>query len=621
MRILLNILIVVVLPFLLAAQTIYDPQLLYDVAGGFYDKDSLRNIHIQFENPDYHDLLVDAFFNDPSHRIPATVTLNGVAHDSVGVRYKGNSTFCLPNDAGSPKVPFNLDMNHWVSGQKLMGYKKIKLANGWLDPTMAKEFAAAQIYRRYLPCPEVNLAKLHVQGDYLGLYVNTESVNKQFLQKHFDEKNGVLFKCDGAAVFCGSSTGGRPDLNWVGSDSTAYYNRYTIKSDHGWAALLDLIYKLSFDPDELENVLNIDRVLWAFAVNTAIGNYDTYNGYYVHNYYLYRTEDGLFQMIPWDLDNSFIGALMGNSYWTPEDVYEFDPFFGQDSIDYGNQQMVWRPLTGFLFNHPKYRKQYTAHLRTIIDESLDTAAIRSQIEQLQSLSSNAFATDNNNAFPTDLFYTNVEEAIWVGWGFGGILSTVEARKEYLLSHPEIALSPPALSEVALSNNVLTVVASNETLVELMATTSPHQSQFQPFPMYDDGTNGDATPGDGIYSAMLPFGGSPELKFYIRAENDEAMALSPPRAEYEFYTPSTMTDLVGANLAPSLSLYPNPTRQEIVIDRGSATRLNYALYSPLGERISSGVFEGQRAVLDLSNLPKGAYILKTAGRSYKILKVE
>ena len=51
--------------------------------------------------------------------------------------------------------------------------------------------------------------------------------------------------------------------------------------------------------------------LWAFAVNQVIQNLDCYNTYYIHNYYLYQTKDGLFQMIPWDLDNSFAGAIMG----------------------------------------------------------------------------------------------------------------------------------------------------------------------------------------------------------------------------------------------------------------------------------------------------------------------
>ena len=71
---------------------------------------------------------------------------------------------------------------------------------------------------------------------------------------------------------------------------------------------------MQFNPDQLDEVLNIDRVLWAMAANTVVSNLDTYNGYYVHNYYLYLDEEGRFQMIPWDLDNSFVGAIMGWSY-------------------------------------------------------------------------------------------------------------------------------------------------------------------------------------------------------------------------------------------------------------------------------------------------------------------
>ena len=200
---------------------IHDPQQRYDEAGSLFDPSILRQMDVTFEEDNYHSVLIDAFFNNPSLRIPANVSMDGISLDSVGVRYKGNSTFCLPNDAGSVKVPYNLDFNHWISGQDLMGYNKVKLANAWLDPTYCKEYMASRIYRKYLPTPEINLIKLHTQGDYTGLYVNTESINRQFLNKHFDENDGVLFKCDGAGVFCsenggGGTDGGIPSLGYLG---------------------------------------------------------------------------------------------------------------------------------------------------------------------------------------------------------------------------------------------------------------------------------------------------------------------------------------------------------------------------------------------------------------------
>ena len=94
-----------------------------------------------------------------------------------------------------------------------------------------------------------------------------------------------------------------------------------MKSDYGWAELMELIRTIKDDFTNLDSVLNIDRTLWAFAVNQVIQNLDCYNTYYIHNYYLYQTKDGLFQMIPWDLDNSFSGAIMGFDYWSPSNIY------------------------------------------------------------------------------------------------------------------------------------------------------------------------------------------------------------------------------------------------------------------------------------------------------------
>ena len=255
-------------PFFSFGQTLYNPQDLYDNAGGLFEEDSLRSIHLNFFNANYHNYLVNAWFYNPDERIPATLTMNGVVHDSVGVRYKGNSTFCLPNDNFVEKVPYNIDMNYYIGGQKLMDYKKLKLANAWMDPTFAKQIIGSNIYRKYLPTGESNLVKLFVQGNYLGLYVNDESINKQFLKKHFDEKSGPLFKCDDIGRFCdtsGAPSPMPPNLYYMGDDSTLYYNSYDMKSDNGWEELVNLIKVIDFVLENfLSNFLQIIKSTFKF---------------------------------------------------------------------------------------------------------------------------------------------------------------------------------------------------------------------------------------------------------------------------------------------------------------------------------------------------------------------
>ena len=548
------------MPIIGIGQILYNPQQLYDAPGGLFDKDSLRNIYVNFQDPNYHNVLVNSFFTTPSYRIPATITVNGISLDSAGIRYKGNSTFCLPNNNGNPKVPFNIDMNYFISGQKLLDYKKLKFANAWMDPTFAKDFAAAKIYRKYLPSGEANLIKLHVQGNYLGVYVNTESINKQFLKKHFDENSGVLFKCDPSGMFCdttGAPAGGIPNLKWLGDDSTDYYDDYTIKSDNGWNELLEFIYTLNNNFNQIDSVLNVDRTLWAFAVNSVISNLDTYNGYYIHNYYLYQTKDGLFQMIPWDLDNSFLGAILG--FTDPTTLYERDPYYCGSAGE--------RPLAYNLLNDPFYRKIYTAHIRTVVN-SLDTAVIRNDINQLQSLAHNAVDSDQHRQYTTSEYYSNVEDHLGFWWRNGGIMVTIDERKEYLLSHPEISLPSPLISNVSVNNNLVEANVFNASSVELMITSSQYNSKFQSFAMNDDGINGDLTPNDGIYTIQIPFSGNTNVKFYIRSQNNDAIMLSPERAEYEFYEYSTISGL-SENLGSD-----NKKLIKVLDVMGREVRINY-----------------------------------------------
>ena len=528
------------------SQNLYNPQQLYETSGGLFDEDSVREIYLDFYDPNYHNYLVNAWFYNPDERIPAILTMNGVSYDSVGVRYKGNSTFCLPNDISNPKVPYNIDMNYFISGQNLLGYKKLKLANAWMDPTFVKQISSSNVYRKYLPTGESNLVKLYVQGNYLGLYVNDESINKQFLKKHFDEKSGPLFKCDNIDRFCDTANAPSampPNLFYMGDDTTLYYDSYDMKSDYGWEELVNLIKVINTDFENIDSVLNVDRTLWAFAVNQVIANLDCYNTYYVHNYYLYQTKDGLFQMIPWDLDNSFVGAIMGFDYWNPSNVYEYDPYFTGPNLGGTTQPWDERPLLFKLLNNPIYRKIYTAHLRTIINESLNISDIGANVIDLQNVGLSAASQDNNKAFSMSDYYSNVNSALWTGWGFGGIISTVDARKQFLLSHPEISMSPPIISELNISENFVTVNIVGANSVELMVTTSEYNSKFQSFQMLDDGTGGDQLANDGIFSCLFPFNGNTNVKFYIRAENNDAISLLPERAEYEFYEYSTISGFV------------------------------------------------------------------------------
>lgn len=595
------------------AQTLYNPQTLYDGPGGLFDPTILRTMDVNFHDPGYHPILVDGWENETGIRLPATVLFNGIFYSNVMVRYKGNSTFAIPNDNNNPKLPYNLDFNDSVPGQFVMGYRKVKLANAAFDPTFAKEITGYDIYRRYLPSPQANLMQLNVQGNYLGLYVNTEAVDKTFLEKHFGESNGTLFKCDPIQQF-GQSGGptGNSDLTWLGPDTSLYYNHYKLRSEDGWEELVELIDVLNNDPMNLDTILNIDRVLWAFAVNNVIANLDTYNGLFQHNYYLYRTGDGLFQMIPWDVSESFVGALLQFNQNFNE-LYEYDPYNGYNSF--------WTPLSQVLTANPNshYGKIYTAHMRTVLNESLDATTVQGFVDSLQTLGLAAATADQNKLFNMSAYTSNVTSEYIIPFFFAaaGITSTIDLRKPYLESLPPFTAAPPTVDDPMVmaqqgpnGENYVTAQVTNATSVELMATISPYNSKFVSVAMVDDGTNGDAVAGDNFYTAAFPwYMGGDQAKFYIRATNSDATMLNPERAEYEFWTYDLPLSVEPQELEMEVSVYPNPANDFVFVQTNSIEPVSYHMINSAGVAVSAGTLTNNK--IDVSNLANGVYFVQLA----------
>jgi hypothetical protein len=621
MKIFLTILFIGLCIFTSRSQELHDPQNLYNLPGSIFDVEDLHTIDLNFYDSNYDSILQSYWFNNIDLKLPARLTLdNSIILDTIGVAYKGNSTFSIPQSFNNPKLPYNLDINYFVGGQKLMNYKKLKLANAIFDPTFVKEITAYKIYRKYLPSPEANLMKLNVQGNYLGLYVNTESVNKEFLKKHFGEKDGILFKCDPIQQFGQPGPSGNSNLAWLGTDTTQYYNHYSLKSDFGWEEIMKLTYALNVQPDLLDSILNIDRVLWAFAANTVITNLDTYNGLYQHNYYLYQTGDGLFQMIPWDASESFLAGLLGHNP-NPTALYEYDPYNGYNCFN--------QPLVANLISNPnsKYGKIYSAHIRTILNESFNADTIKAFTNSVQATGALAAFQDQNKLFTMNEFTSNVNNEFIIPGVFStaGIISTVNIRKPFLENNSEISKVGPSISTINVSkingSPVVTAYIENTNNVELMLTTSVYNSKFKPTQMVDDGTNGDLVANDQIYSAIIPdFNTTDVYKFYVKASNEDAIKLNPERAEYEFYYYQEgmhVDEIENQNLT---TVYPNPTADKLHIKTKDNQNKSIQLFDLRGNLILEMNSNLLNSTLDLSYIDKGVYLLKIGQEIFKIKKI-
>jgi hypothetical protein len=595
------------------AQILYDPTVVHDSPGQLYDIDNINTLEVNFYDTWYHDTLKYWKANYIENTLPAQLDYGATHFDSVAVKYKGNSTFGVADLFNNPKMPYNIDLNEYVGGQDIQGNKKLKLGNALFDPSFAKEILASHVYKQYMPCYEANLIKLFVNGSYLGLYTNQEDIGPPFLKKHFGEKDGAFFKCEPMTEEQAGHPVPWPTLLWNGTDTLDYYEIYERKSDSGWVEFLNMIYVLNNDIANIEQVINVDRVLWNFAVSTVLSNEDTYNTTIIHNYYMYQTGDGKFQMIPWDLTESFCGLLFTTG--TPQSHYELEPLYGL------NPYMADRPLVYQLLSNNYYRKRYFAHIRTVIEEYYTAADLKAWTMDVLNNAYYAVLDDPNKLFTMAEHIENVDNPInWlIAYTIAGMTDVVNNRKPYLLSHADVIKVAPVINSV--TQNIqhpsfdetvyVSAAVNNATSVKLRVTNNPanYASDFQSVTMLDNGLGGDAAAGDGIFTAPVPFTATNDhVKYYIEAENAEALALMPERAEY-FYYHYYVDQVVGETeiAGKPVSIYPNPASEYVIVDGTSASPYTVTFYDIAGKVVYAETNAQGKQKIDCSAFPRGVYI--------------
>ena len=124
----------------------------------FYDINTINTIEITFAESNWDYLLDQLYGEGDEERLIGTIAINGEVFDSVGVRYKGNSSYT----ANQVKNPLNIKLDHIIDDQSIEGYGTIKLANAFKDPSFIREVLSYEIARKYFPASLSNFANVYI---------------------------------------------------------------------------------------------------------------------------------------------------------------------------------------------------------------------------------------------------------------------------------------------------------------------------------------------------------------------------------------------------------------------------------------------------------------------------
>lgn len=498
-------------------------------SSGLYDETVIDTIWLYFGQPNYWQLLVANYATKTN--IPATMVYKGQTFDSVGVRFRGQTSYQFIQ--ASEKKSFNIELDWIFPDQKINGYEILNLINGYEDPSFLREVIYEKFSRNHIPSVKGNHVQLFINNQNWGIYINIQQLDRQHVKEWFTNSYATRWRAEKTTPGPGFGAG-TSSLNWLGWDTTTYKNHYTLKKaykPHPWQDLVNVCFVLNNTPpsllwDSLNKYMDVDATLWFLAHEILFTDDDSYVNKGGMDYYLYF--DTLTRrMIPVEYD--------GNSSLSVQRATQWGPFYRETNTSY--------PLMNKLMAVPEIRQRYLAHIRTLINETFNIAQANALIDSWAARISNHVQNDPKKLYSFTQFQQEIPK----------LKQFFSTRRNYILSNTEVNRTPPEITNVVYSVEGQPFVKPNPLqAVDITAQVTAIQGifrvnlyyapgiegRFTRIQMFDDGLHNDGLAGDGIYGAQIPpHQGNQWVRFYIEAvANDtwKTARFNPEGAEHDVY---------------------------------------------------------------------------------------
>ena len=503
---------------------------------GFYDESVIRTVNLQFPQANYWQLMTNNYQSKTN--ILATMTVDGKVIDSVGVRFKGQTSY---SQNQTQKKSFSLDLDFVRAGQDVMGYESLNFNGCFLDPTFVREMMYLHLSRKHLPSAKANYVRLSLNGQDWGVYGNVQNLDGEYLKEWFLSNEGTRWRAERTGGFTPGMPGGgggfgagKSSLNYLGLDTALYVPNYTLKKTHKpnpWDDLVKVCDKLGNTPaavleDTLKKYLDLDRTLWFLAHEILFTDDDSYVFKGGMDYYLYWDE-ATNRMTPLEYDGNTCIDLTKASSWSP--------FYRETDTKFA--------LMNKLFPVPGIRQRYLAHVRTLMEDSFNPVRNDSLIDAYYAKINDLVQVDPKKIYTYDQFLSQKNT----------LKNFFRTRRTYLLNNAEVNRVAPVISNVWFSadNQPFTAPGAQQTVsVSAKAVGTPGiktmrlyyaiglAGAFERATMFDDGAHGDGALGDGVFGATLPaYPAGTWVRFYLEAVSSDLAATvgyEPKGAEHDVF---------------------------------------------------------------------------------------
>ena len=272
---------------------------------GVFNPDQMLEYHFEVQN--WSTVQNDCTFEE---YVEADMQCGDGPTIRVGMRHKRSGSAAKPG--------FKIDVNQYADAQAFNSLKKMSFENGISSSTECaggdsgdpgaplSEYLAWRIHvLGGHVTSRAALARVFVNGDEIGIYVNVEQPDKVFLEKRLGDNDGWLWKFSG-----GVSDG----LKTNEGTTDPYDAWFCFFKKNGCEPPADGVLET-----ELPQKLDIDQLLRVGAANALMANHDAIL-LKLNNYYYYDRDSGPRMYFPWDLDTTmrddydvFTGSVSGGT--------------------------------------------------------------------------------------------------------------------------------------------------------------------------------------------------------------------------------------------------------------------------------------------------------------------
>ena len=160
-----------------------------------FNTDEIITVDILMDEDEWNEMLQNAMTEE---YYVCDVVINGQTIKNVAIRPKGNTSLsAIASNPDTDRFSLKLEFGHFVEGQTCFGLDKLILNNNYADATNMKEAIIYDMYQ-YIGAEAslYNYAKVSLNGEYRGVYLALEAVEKSFMLRNFGTQDGELYKPD-----------------------------------------------------------------------------------------------------------------------------------------------------------------------------------------------------------------------------------------------------------------------------------------------------------------------------------------------------------------------------------------------------------------------------------------